>query len=83
MSLCNHPDHNKGYLFGSSIITVVIGALAFIVALNWSIAINRAFEYYESRHDELEARFSFAFLVTGIAITLGFLIMYFIEGERW
>ena len=83
MSSCNHPNHAPGYVFGSSIITLVIGSLSFIVALAWSGAVAKSFEKFESRAEELEARFSYAFLVTCIAIVVTFFAMYFICGERW
>ena len=83
MDSCNNHNHHPGYVFGSAIITLVIGSLAFIVALSWSTYINKAFEYYETRSDELETRLSFAFVITAIAIILSFFAMYFIDGQKW
>ena len=83
MDSCNHHNHHPGYVFGSAIITLVIGSLAFIVALNWSLAINKTFEYYETRSEELKARYSFALVLTAIAIILSFFAMYFIDGQKW
>ena len=83
MSCCNNPDHNPGYVFGSAIITVIIGALAFIVALAWNSLVQKAFETYESHSDELEARLSYVFVVTALAIILAFFTMYYIAGVKW
>jgi len=83
MSSCNHPNHNPGYVFGSAIITVVIGALAFIVALAWNSFVQKSFEFFETEAEELKAKFSYAFLVTAIAIVLSFFAMYFISGDKW
>lgn len=80
---CEHPNHAPGYVFGSSIITIIIGSLSFIVALAWNSAIQKSFERYESKHDQLEAKFSYAFVVTAFAILFGFTVMYFIDGDKW
>lgn len=83
MAICNHLHQEPGYIFGSAVITIVIGALAFITALAWNSFVQKSFETYESDSEELEAKLSYAFLVTAIAIVLGFLIMYFIGGDKW
>ena len=80
---CDHFNHKPGYIFGSAIITIVIGALAFITALAWNSFVQKSFETYESESEELMAKLSYAFLVTSIAIVLGFLTMYFIGGDKW
>lgn len=83
MTNCNHLNQDPGYIFGSAIITIVIGALAFITALAWNAFVQKSFETYESDSEELKAKLSYAFLVTAIAIVLGFLTMYFIGGDKW
>jgi len=83
MTNCNHLNQDPGYIFGSAIITIVIGALAFITALAWNSFVQKTFEIYESDAEELRAKLSYAFLVTAIAIVLGFLTMYFISGNKW
>ena len=80
---CQHLDDNPGYIFGSAIINIVIGALAFITALAWNSFVQQTFETYETQAEELKARLSYAFLVTAIAIVLGFMVMYFIGGNKW
>lgn len=76
-------EENPGYVFGSAIITITIGALAFITALAWNSFVQQTFETYETRSEELKAKLSYAFLVTAIAIVFGFLVMYFIGGNKW
>ena len=83
MSSCKHLNHEPGYIFGSAIITIVVGALAFITALAWNSFVQKSFELYESESEELKAKLSYAFLVTAIAIVIGFLVMYFIGGDKW
>ena len=55
----------------------------FIVALAWNSAIQKSFEFFETKSDELKAKYSYAFAITAIAIVLGFFIMYFIDGDKW
>lgn len=83
MCCCNHKNAEPSYVFGSAIITIIIGALAFITALAWNSYVQSTFKYYNNENDELEAQLSYAFLVTAIAIVLGFFIMYFIDGDKW
>lgn len=79
---CNHQN-NPGYVFGSAIITIVIGALAFITALAWNSYVQASFQYYSNEAEEREAKLSYAFLVSSIAIVVGFLVMYYVEGNKW
>jgi heme/copper-type cytochrome/quinol oxidase subunit 2 len=81
MSKVENIEH-PSYVFGSSIITIVLGSLGFLVALSWNAAIQKTFEYYEKGSEEIDARFSFAFLITAIAIVLIFFTVYFVQGKR-
>ena len=83
MSTCDHSNSNPAYVFGSAIITIVIGALAFITALAWNTYVQASFKYYSNETEEMEAKLSYAFLVTSIAVVLGFLVMYYIDGRKW
>lgn len=78
----NRPDVYPGYVFGSSIITLVVASLSFLTALLWANAIQKAVEYYEARHDAVDTRFSIAFVVTAISILLIFATLYFVRGQR-
>lgn len=81
---CEHQlNKDPGYVFGSAILTIVIGALGFITALAWNSYIQQTFKEYSNEAEELKAKLSYAFVVTAIAIVLGFLIMYYIEGKKW
>jgi len=82
MSCCNHQKSNPGYIFGSGIITIVIGALAFIVALSWNNFIQEYFRHHCTKAEELDARLSYAFLVTGLAIIVSFIVLYYIDGTK-
>lgn len=74
-----HPS----YVFGSSILTIIIGALAFITALAWNNYVEQLFENMASKKEELHAKLSYAFIVTAVAIILGFFLMFFVDGRKW
>jgi len=75
---------NPKFIFGSALITIIIGALAFITALAWNDYARFAFKQFVNDDDQLAgAKLNYAFLATSIAIVLGFLIMYYVEGEKW
>ena len=74
---------DPSYIFGSSVITIVLGALTFITALAWNSYVQSTFEKMTTKNDMLQARLSYAFVVTAIAIVVGFLLMYFIDGDKW
>ena len=83
MCRCDKTNSHPSYVFGSAIITIVIGALAFITALAWNSYVQASFHYYSNKNEELEAKLSYAFVVTAIAIIVGFFIMYFVHGDKW
>ena len=78
-----HSNIHPSYVFGSSIITIVIGALAFITAFAWNSYAQQVFDNMTSRDQELKAKLSYAFMVTALAIIVGFMIMYFVDGDKW
>lgn len=79
----NNQTKNPSYIFGSSIITLVIGSLAFITALAWNSYIQQTFHEFTNKSEELQAKLSYAVLITAVAIVLGFFVMYFIDGDKW
>lgn len=74
---------DPAFVFGSSIITIFVGALAFITALAWNSYVQELFEHYCNKRDERDAKLLYAFLVTLSAITISFLLMYYVYGEKW
>ncbi len=83
MCCCAHKSSNPSYVFGSAIITIIIGALSFITALGWNSYIQTTFESFTNEAEELKAKLSYAVLVTALAIVLGFILMYYVYGEKW
>ena len=79
----NFNNSDPSYVFGSAIITIVIGALAFITALAWNSYVQSTFKYYSSEIEKLEAKLSYAFVVTAVAIVIAFLLMYYVNGDKW
>jgi uncharacterized membrane protein len=71
------------YIFGSAVITVVVGALIFITALAWNNYVQQLFDNMTNKDQELKAKLSYAFISTSVAITVGFMMMFFIEGDKW
>ena len=83
MCRCDKTNSSPSYVFGSAIITIVLGALAFITALAWNSYVQASFQHHTNKTEELEAKLSYAFVVTAIAIIFGFFIMYFVHGDKW
>ena len=79
---CFQKSHPK-YTFGSAILTIIIGALAFITALAWNDLARKMLDQMKDEENEIMSTLNYALLATSIAIVLGFLLMYYIEGERW
>ncbi len=80
---CKQQNYNPAYIFGSSIITIIIGALTFITALAWNTYVQATFKYFSNETEELHAKLSYAVFVTSMAIVIGFIIMYYIDGNKW
>ena len=77
-------DETAQYTFGSALLTIIIGALAFITALAWNDLARFAFEkMMKDDNQEIQSRLNYAILATSIAIIIGFLLMYYIEGKKW
>jgi hypothetical protein len=57
--------------------------LSFITALAWNSLVQQTFEYCATEAEEIKAKLSYAVLVTGVAIVVGFLLMYYVYGEKW
>ena len=71
------------YIFNSSILTIFMGAAAFIVAFAWNQAAKTLFEYCHSEAQELHAMILYAVTVTIGAILFCFLLKYFLIGEKY
>lgn len=82
MCVCNRNKSNPSYVFGSSIITIIIGALAFITALAWNSYVQESFKRHSNFTEELNAKLSYSFIVTGISIIIAFLLLYYIDGDK-
>ncbi len=77
-------DKNGGkYIFNSSILTIFMGAAAFIVAFAWNQAAKTMFECYHSQAQELHAMLLYAVTVTVAAILFCFMLKYFLVGEKY
>ena len=75
-------QREPSYLFGSAIITLMIGALSFITAFAWNTYIQSTFKFCTNGCDALQTKLSYAILVSAISIISIFLVVYFIDGKR-
>ena len=85
---CHDCCHERDpiFIFGSTIRTLIVGALIFIVALSWSETFKVGLEICHSnvkRHDEFHKWLKFAITATLVAVALSFLVMFFIPGTKW
>lgn len=78
------------FVLGSSIQTLVVGSLIFIVAFAWSEFAQISFQRYggrcnilQDRSEEFHDALRYALFVTILALLIIFLVMYYINGEKW
>lgn len=84
MCCCSHGGGNPGYTFGSALITIIVGALAFITALAWNDLARALFnQYCDDPEDDITPRLSYALVGTATAIVVGFLVMQYVDGSKW
>lgn len=71
------------YVFNSTILTIAITALGFLVAFAINQAVKETFERSVPKKDELSAMWAYAILATFGAIVLSFILMYNLNGTKW
>jgi len=83
---CHVCDPHRGdpyYVFNSTILTIVITAAAFIVAFAWNQVSKACFDTWSSKEQMIHSMFTYAFVVTLVAIILCFLLYYYLNGEKY
>lgn len=70
-------------VFNSTILTIAIISLSYLVGLALAGAIKQTFEEYHCRSEELAAKWNFAFLSIAFAILIIFFLMYNLNGVKW
>ena len=74
---------NPQYVFNSTVLTIALTALGFLVAFAINQAVKESFEQMTCKKDELQAKWNYAVLATFAAIIIGFLLMYNLNGTKW
>ena len=71
------------YVMNSTILTVSILALGFLVSFALNQALKETFEQMFPKSDELGARWSYVFVVSCSVILIIFLMMWNLNGTKW
>lgn len=71
------------YVMNSTILTVSILALGFLVSFALNQALKETFEQMFPKSDELSAKWAYAFCCSAGVIILVFLLMYNLNGTKW
>jgi hypothetical protein len=78
-----HNRKDPQLVFNSTILTLAVISLSFLVGSALASAIKQTFEDYHDRCQELAAKWSFAFLSIAFSILIIFFLMYNLEGVKW
>lgn len=83
---CNHCNtcerKNPDYVLGSTILTLGIGSLAFLVSLAWSSYVNKKIDTIVGTENEMRIRLYYAVTLTLVAIVVIFLLLYYLPGQK-
>ena len=71
------------YIFNSTILTVFIVALSFLVSFALNQALKETFEEMFPKSDELGAKWNYAVITTFSVVVIVFLLMYFLNGQKF
>lgn len=82
---CSNCQNRKNpqHTFNSTILTISLTALGFIVAFSFNQAVKESFEHMTPKKDELQAKWNYFIIITFFAIVIGFLLMYNLNGTKW
>ena len=73
---------NPNYVLGSTILTLGIAGLVFLVSLSWSQYINKKLDLIVNEETEVQVRLYYAIVLTLAAIVVIFLLLYYLPGEK-
>jgi len=71
------------YVMNSTILTVSVLALGFLVSFALNQALKETFEQMFPKSDELSAKWNYAVIVSFFVILIIFLLMYHLDGTKW
>jgi len=70
------------YIFNSTILTVGIVALSFLLSFALNQALKETFEQMFPKSDELSVKWNYLFVVMSSVIIIVFLLLYFLNGQK-
>lgn len=79
---CNNK-HDPQLVFNSTILTLSVIAISFLIGSALNTAIKESFEKMSPKSEELAAKWSYAIMITFIGIIVVFLLMYNLNGVKW
>jgi len=74
---------NPQFCFNSTILTISIIAISFVVSFALNQALKETFEQMFPKSDQLGAKWSYAYVISFSAIIIIFLLMYNLNGSKW
>ena len=79
---CNNRKDPQ-LVFNSTILTLAIIAISFMIGAALNTAIKETFEKMSPKSEELSAKWNYAVLITFAGIIVVFLLMYNLNGVKW
>ena len=81
---CSNCKNRKDpqFVFNSTILTVGIVSLSFLVSFALNQALKETFEEMFPKSDELSVKWNYLFVVLSSVIILVFLLLYFLNGQK-
>lgn len=74
---------NPQFVFNSTILTVGVIAISFVISFALNQALKETFERMFPKSDELGAKWSYFFVAISAGIIIVFLLMYNLNGQKW
>lgn len=72
-----------GYIFGSAVVTIIIGVFIFAIALSWNSVAQELFERAKDDDQLVASKLNYAFLLTLGGLLISTFVMYYVNGEKW
>ena len=81
---CSNCKNRKDpqFVFNSTILTIFIVALSFLVSFALNQALKETFEEMFPKSSELSAKWNYAVITTFSVIIIVFLLLYFLNGQK-
>ena len=70
------------FVFNSTVLTVGIVSLSFLVSFALNQALKETFEEMFPKSSELSAKWNYAFVISAAVLVVVFLLLYFLNGQK-